>query len=81
MKTHDLKIYPQYFEDVRSGRKTFEIRKNDRNYKVGDLLQLIKYNPLNEALGGVIKVEITYILDDRTYLQKGYVALGIKVLN
>ena len=31
---HELKIYPQYFEDVISGKKKFEIRKNDRKYDV-----------------------------------------------
>ena len=36
MKVHNLKIKPQYFKDVVSGIKTFEVRKNDRNFKVGD---------------------------------------------
>lgn len=38
MKIIDLKIYPSYFRDVLSGDKTFEIRKNDRDYEIGDLL-------------------------------------------
>ena len=40
MKVHNLKIKPQYFKDVVSGIKTFEVRKNDRNFKVGDLMVL-----------------------------------------
>lgn len=37
---HELKILPEYFEAVTSGRKQFEIRKNDRDFKVGDQLIL-----------------------------------------
>lgn len=34
---HELKIIPQYFEAVVKGIKTFELRKNDRDYKVGKM--------------------------------------------
>ncbi len=37
---HELKILPEWFEDVTQQKKTFEIRKNDRNYSVGDTLVL-----------------------------------------
>ena len=33
---HELKILPENFEDITAGRKDFEIRKNDRDYKQGD---------------------------------------------
>lgn len=36
-KEHHLKILPEYFNAVRLGEKTFEIRKNDRNYQVEDI--------------------------------------------
>ena len=42
MKKHELKTDPQVFDDVVSGRKTFEIRKDDRGFEVGDLLKLRK---------------------------------------
>ncbi|MEW4424853.1 ASCH/PUA domain-containing protein [Enterococcus hirae] len=77
MKIHELKILPEYFETVTSGRKRFEIRKNDRDYKVGDLLYLREWNGENFT-GDSYKAEVTYITD---YAQKdGYVVMGIKGL-
>ena len=35
-KVHELKILPEYFWQVWHGNKTFELRKNDRNYNAGD---------------------------------------------
>lgn len=72
---HELKILPEYFEAVVSGNKCFEIRKNDRNYKKGDILRLNEYQE-GQYTGDVHVAEITYITD---YAQQdGYVVLGIK---
>ncbi|NLT85663.1 MAG: DUF3850 domain-containing protein [Leuconostoc sp.] len=43
MKIHELKLDTFYFDDVKSGVKTFEIRKNDRDYQIGDLLSLSRF--------------------------------------
>ena len=40
MKVHELKILPEYYDAVRRGDKRFEIRKDDRDYQVGDYLLL-----------------------------------------
>lgn len=81
---HELKILPEFFEAVTSGRKQFEIRKDDRNYRVGDQLVLREVDYVhNENIsdelfytGDSYKAEITYITD---YAQQdGYVVLGIK---
>ena len=34
MKIHELKILPKYYEKVLSGEKRFELRKDDRNFKI-----------------------------------------------
>ncbi|EED1975124.1 DUF3850 domain-containing protein, partial [Listeria monocytogenes] len=39
-RIHDLKILPIYFAEVVAKRKTFEIRKNDRDFCVGDMVRL-----------------------------------------
>ncbi|GEL81948.1 ASCH/PUA domain-containing protein [Enterococcus mundtii] len=72
---HELKILPEYFGAITSGQKKFEIRKNDRDYKVGEQLLLREWNS-EEFTGWAYKATITYVTD---YAQKdGYVVLGIK---
>lgn len=43
MKRHELKILPKWYVDVESSKKNFEIRRNDRDFKVGDTLILQEY--------------------------------------
>lgn len=43
-RTLTLKQAPKYFEEVKSKIKGFEIRKNDRGYRVGDILELKKFD-------------------------------------
>lgn len=52
MKCHELKLQLPYFYDVYVGKKTFEIRKNDRDYKVGDILELNLYDPVERSYKG-----------------------------
>lgn len=40
---HELKIWPQYFERVKDGSKTFEVRNNDRGFQTGDEVVLREY--------------------------------------
>lgn len=39
-KMHELKLCKQFYDAVANGKKTFEIRKNDRSFKVGDTVVL-----------------------------------------
>ena len=75
---HALKILPGYFEDVISGKKTFEIRKNDRDYQVGDLLALNEWD--NQYTGRFCLVKIDYILSDKIcpFVKEDYVVMSIK---
>lgn len=43
MKTHQLKCLPEYFDAVADGSKPFEVRYDDRNYEVGDLLRICEW--------------------------------------
>lgn len=64
---HQLKTMPEYFNDVITGKKTFEFRVNDRNYKVGDYLALNEYDPNTKTYTGrSCLVIVDYILDEHT---------------
>lgn len=83
MTEHSLKTLSQYFRDVKSGAKNFELRKNDRNYQVGDTLVLEEWIPDGIFTGGytgqVIRRQVQYILKDcpEFGLMDGYCILGI----
>lgn len=68
--THDLKIWPEYFEAIRTGIKTFELRVKDRDYRVGDTLLLREWNPkTHDYTGRTATVEVTYMLDNPRILE------------
>lgn len=43
--THHLKTHPKYFDAVARGEKTFEVRKNDRDFQPGDVVVLQRWDP------------------------------------
>lgn len=43
VKIHTVKIAPKYLNAVVAGQKKAELRKNDRNYKAGDVLSLCEW--------------------------------------
>lgn len=78
--THELKILREYFLDIMFEHKNFEIRKNDRDYHVGDKLILKEWNPYQSRYTGS---EITATVDYIHYgngefgLAEGYCVLGL----
>lgn len=77
-KVHELKILPEYFVAVLEGKKTFELRKNDRDYKVGDTLKLKEFDG-EKYTQNVTYRTIAYIFKGGQYgLDNDYVILGIK---
>jgi len=64
MKVHNVKSWVEYFAMVVAGVKTFELRKNDRDYKVGDIVELEEFRPhVGTYTGRKQKIEITYLID------------------
>jgi len=82
MKTHNLRIAPEYFRSVEDGSKTFEIRINDRGFQVGDTLILQEWDT-EKCDGyqgeGYTGREITRTVTHMTDFQqvKGYVVLAL----
>lgn len=63
MKTHELKIWPEYFEAVTAGQLRGCARRHDRDYEVGDIVILKEYNPVTyEYTGQFTCKRISYIL-------------------
>lgn len=75
-RRHKLKLAKMFFEDVRLGRKSFELRKNDRDYQIGDILELREMDN-GEPTGRVIEKEITYILEGFAGLKEDYCILAL----
>lgn len=76
---HALKISPEYFDAVISGEKTFEVRKNDRPFLVGDLIALNEWDEeTQQYTRNSCLVYIDYVLDSADYCKDGYVILSIK---
>jgi len=74
-KTHKLKCSPIFFHAVENRRKNFEVRKNDRKFKIGEIVILQEYSE-GEYTGESCRRVIHYILDDPEYCKEGYVILG-----
>ena len=46
---HVIKCWMPYFEDCVNGLKTFDVRWNDRDYRVGDVLRMQEFDPNTET--------------------------------
>jgi hypothetical protein len=81
---HSLKCWPQYFAALLDGSKTFEIRKNDRNFAVGDVLVIRELcasdsETVNPAIytGRVCVFDVTYVMTSPAFVLPGFAVLGI----
>lgn len=80
-KIHVLKIWPEFYLQMRLGDKNFELRKNDRDYKVLDTIILREYRPGDGIYTGrILQTTIKYILHADGFaagLKPGYVILAL----
>lgn len=84
-KLHELKTWPKFFEAVRNKTKTFEFRKNDRDFKVGDVLILQNFDPekgyIPTSDGTPIDnicVRVTYVMTEGFGLPDGMCIMGFE---
>lgn len=81
--THFLKITSVHFRRLTTGQKKFEIRLNDRDYQVGDLIEFIPFTTSPNYMEGQFHPTtawiITYVLTGFG-IKKGHVALGVEPL-
>jgi hypothetical protein len=77
---HELKTWPEYFEEVMKGNKPFEIRRDDRNYQIGDTLILQEYTMTNGYTDREVVADVTYIFPGGSFgVEDGYCVMGLKI--
>ena len=79
-KVHQIRLASTYFDDVVSGKKSFELRKNDRGYKEGDFLEMMEFKN-GKNTGRTVRVLVTYLLENYTGLEDGYCIMGTKLVS
>lgn len=79
MTHHELKCWPDYFDAVALGRKTFEFRKDDRGFYVGDELLLREFDPTTGLYSGrECLVGVTYVARG-DLIPDGFCAMSVKL--
>ena len=81
MRSHWLKIWPEFYEDTVNEIKTSELRDNrDRDFRVGDFLGLEEWNPdAGEYTGNIVVREVTHILKGGQFgLEEGYCIMSLR---
>lgn len=71
MQTIEKKVWPEYFQQILDGRKTFEVRLNDFEINEGDTLVLKEWDPsTKDYTGRELTRKVGYIgkwkIDDLT---------------
>lgn len=83
---HRLKTWPEFFRKVWDGKKTFELRKDDRDFRVGDRLILAEHDPRSPVpdsySGRWIAARISDIVRDvpEFGLMPGFAILSLEVV-
>lgn len=87
---HELKVWPEYFDHLDSGAKTFEVRFDDRGFCPGDVLWLREWDPKTEDYTGrSCYRRSTYVLALDLFFEHiragtravaGYVVIGLAAL-
>ncbi len=79
-RVHQIRLGASFFEDACSNIKSFELRKNDRGYKKGDILELMEFAD-GKNTGRTVRKLVTYILEDYTGLEDGFCIMATSLVN
>lgn len=75
-RVHFLKTHQVIYTGMMTGKKTFEIRKNDRDFRIGDYLYLqetreLTTEGLNEYTGNEMLVSVSFLLKGKHAIKYG----------
>lgn len=81
-KRHSLKAWPEFFEKLADGSKTFEARQCDRDFQVGDELELHEFSPVNGfADKPTLLRRISYILRGPSFgIERGWCVMSLQAI-
>lgn len=84
-----MKSWQPYFQAIKNGAKLHDVRsKKDRDFKIGDIIQLEEYLPFEgRYTGASLLVQVTYITSNDTpcalssaVLDRDYCILSLRVI-
>ena len=80
MTRHELKTWPGFFDGLMTHQKSAEVRRNDRGFKVGDLLVLREFNAETDDYTGRFENRIVSRVDDLRLVigREGFVLLSFE---
>jgi hypothetical protein len=87
MRDHELKCLDHFFGAINDGTKTFEVRFNDRDYRVDDMLLLCEVKMVETQsivkpvqTGRCVQRRVTYVLKHEDFpegVPEGWCVLGL----
>jgi len=80
---HHLKVWPAYWDAVKSGAKSFEVRRDDRGFQRGDVLVLRRWDTEGHRYMDdyefAVRRRISYVLTGGQFgIEAGYVVMGLQ---
>ena len=72
---HNLKLLPEYFIAILEGRKSFEIRKDDRGFELGDILILQEFDGTRYTGREIVATVLLKLKNE--YCRDGYCTMSI----
>lgn len=77
-KLHEVKTLTEHYTEVLAGKKSHEVRFNDRDYQVGDLLNMREIEPDGEYTGQEMNAQITHVLLGGQFgIEEGWCVLSL----
>lgn len=77
-REHDLKVWPEFFDPLESGIKTFELRRDDRGFRVGDVLLLREWSRSAGYSGRQLRRRVSYLICGPGFgLAPDFVCMGL----
>lgn len=80
--THALKTWPENFAALLKGDRTFDVRKADRPFAVGDTVIFQEYDPTaKQYTGQEIKRRISHLAGNELHIKSNFLGLSLAIVD